>query len=155
MSEKSTLIEKLILFVIFIVFAFIVVLLPFKWNYVDEEDTYNSVVSFQYETVSKESNTEADEQISRARSSSSYNVVNENDSNNTSDNQTNSSNKININTATADELDTLPGIGEKKAAAIIEYRETKGLFRNIEDIKNVSGIGDGIFSKISEYITVE
>ncbi len=61
---------------------------------------------------------------------------------------------ININTATKDELNTLSGIGESKAEAIIKYREESGLFKSIEDIKNVTGIGDALFAKIKENITV-
>ena len=65
------------------------------------------------------------------------------------------SGKIDLNTATAEELMTLPGIGEKRAAAIIAYREEHGPFRIVEDITNVSGIGEGILSQIIDYITVE
>ncbi len=62
---------------------------------------------------------------------------------------------ININTATAEELSTLKGIGEKKAASIMEYRENHGNFTKIEDIKNVKGIGDKIFEEIKDSITIE
>ena len=61
---------------------------------------------------------------------------------------------ININTANQSELTTLSGIGDAKAQAIIDYRNTNGYFKSIEDIKNVSGIGDVIFAKIKDYITV-
>ena len=60
--------------------------------------------------------------------------------------------KISINNATIEELMTLSGIGEAKAKAIIKYREDNGLFKNIEDIKNVSGIGDSAYEKIKDYI---
>lgn len=62
---------------------------------------------------------------------------------------------VNINTASAGELETLPGIGKKKAAAIVAYREEHGAFAAVEEIENVSGISDGLFEKIREYITVE
>lgn len=61
---------------------------------------------------------------------------------------------VNINTATAEELQTLPGIGETKAAAIIEYRETHGAFGDVSEITNVNGIGDAIFGQIRGKITV-
>ncbi len=61
--------------------------------------------------------------------------------------------QISINTATKEELMTLPGIGEAKAQEIIDYRNTNGNFTTIEDIKNISGIGDSIFAKIKDYIT--
>ena len=61
---------------------------------------------------------------------------------------------ININTATEDELMTLTGIGEGKARAIITYREEHGAFSQIEDIKNVSGIGDATFNKFKDSIIV-
>lgn len=64
------------------------------------------------------------------------------------------SNKININTATKEELQSLNGIGEQKALSIIEYRETNGNFKSIEEIKNVSGIGDSAYEKIKDYITI-
>ena len=60
--------------------------------------------------------------------------------------------KININTASLEQLQTLPGVGESKAKSIIEYRE-KQKFKTIEDIKNVTGIGDSLFAKIKENIT--
>jgi comEA protein len=62
--------------------------------------------------------------------------------------------KININTATADELDALPGIGPTKAQAVIDYRNQHGAFKAIEDIQNVKGIKAGEFSKLKDYIVV-
>ena len=61
--------------------------------------------------------------------------------------------KLDINLATAEELCKLNGIGEKRAADIIEYRETNGNFKKIEDIMKVKGIKQGVFSKIKDYIT--
>ncbi|WP_456471342.1 ComEA family DNA-binding protein [Caminibacter sp.] len=62
--------------------------------------------------------------------------------------------KMNINTATADELCSLKGIGHAKAVAIIEYRE-KHPFKKPEDIMNVKGIGFKIFEKIKDEIEVK
>lgn len=64
------------------------------------------------------------------------------------------SSKININTADLTQLQTLNGIGEVKAKAIIEYRNTYGRFNSVEELKNVSGIGDKTFEKIKHLITV-
>ena len=61
---------------------------------------------------------------------------------------------VNLNTASKEELMTLSGIGESKAESIIKYRETNGAFGKIEDIKNITGIKDGVFEKIKDSITV-
>lgn len=61
---------------------------------------------------------------------------------------------ININTATQEELQTISGVGESKAKAIVEYRNTNGNFGTIEEIKNVSGIGESLYEKIKDHITV-
>lgn len=65
-----------------------------------------------------------------------------------------SADKININTATANELSRLDGIGGKKAQAIIEYREKNGKFRAVEELTNVDGISTSILEKNIERIAV-
>lgn len=62
---------------------------------------------------------------------------------------------VNINTANEEELITLPAVGPVTAKAIIEYREKYGNFKEKEEIKNVSGIGNNLFRKIEYYISVE
>ena len=62
---------------------------------------------------------------------------------------------VNINTATQTELETLPGIGPSLAMKIINYRKEKGKFSKIEDIKNVSGIGDSKYNNIKSLIKVK
>lgn len=61
---------------------------------------------------------------------------------------------VNINTASESELMSIPGIGQTRAAAIIAYRNQQGAFRNTDDIKNVSGIGDATYERIKDSITV-
>ena len=73
--------------------------------------------------------------------------------NNGSGDNNNVSNLVNINSATKEELMTLDGVGEAKALAIIEYR-TSNKFIKIEDIMNVSGIGESLYNAIKEHITV-
>ncbi len=113
-------------------------------NYMKKQDV-SEIVCASYECVCPDSNNDG---------------CYKNDSNKTND-KTSSSNdevkvtgKVSINTASKEELMTLSGIGEAKAGAIIEYREKNGNFASIEDIKNVSGIGDAIFEKIKDNITI-
>ncbi len=61
---------------------------------------------------------------------------------------------VDINTAGVDELATLPGIGQAKAEAIVEYREANGPFAAPEDLMQVSGIGEATYRKLAVYITV-
>lgn len=60
--------------------------------------------------------------------------------------------KISINTATKEDLLKISGLGDAKASAIIEYREKNGSFKTLDEIKNVSGIGDALFEKIKDKI---
>ncbi len=101
------------------------------------------------------------EDISKCEGSSIIETSPSNDNSSTKEqknssieNNNQTSSKININTASVDELVTLNGIGEAKAKSIIEYRETNGSFKTIEDIMNVSGIGEAAYNKIKDNITV-
>lgn len=62
--------------------------------------------------------------------------------------------KVDLNTATKEELMTIPGIGESKALLIIKYREQHGNFKTIEDVMEISGIKEGMFEKMKDYIKV-
>src|SRR5262249_48904797 len=62
--------------------------------------------------------------------------------------------KVNINTATAQQLTVLPGVGEKLAARIVEYRQKSGGFKSVSELMNVQGIGEKNLAKIQSYLTV-
>jgi len=62
--------------------------------------------------------------------------------------------KVNINTATVDQLTTLPGVGPKLAARIVEYRQKSGPFRTAQELMNVQGIGEKNFAKIESWLSV-
>lgn len=84
-------------------------------------------------------------------SSSNNNAITQNSGGNKTSNK---NVKVNINTAGLEELDTLPGIGESTANKIINYRNENGKFKSIEEIKEVSGIGDSKYEKIKDLIEV-
>ena len=136
-KKSNTLAEKLILFAVFLVFAGIIVTFAFSWSYIEDDDTESDgTVSFQYITESKVQSPSNENGSSVSGSSEQ------------------TQDKININTATVDELDALPGIGPAKAQAIVDHRNTQGAFLKIEDVMNVSGIGEKIFEQIKDSITV-
>ena len=65
------------------------------------------------------------------------------------------SDKVKLNTATLSDLQTITGIGAKRAQDIIDYRDANGGFKSLEDLKNVSGIGDKTFDKIKEELSLD
>ena len=62
--------------------------------------------------------------------------------------------KVDINKASALEIATIPGLGSRKSEAIVEYRKVHGPFKAVEDLKNVSGIGDRLLHRIRAYIEI-
>ena len=66
----------------------------------------------------------------------------------------NQSGKVSLNSATIEELMTLPGIGEGRAKLIIEYRNQNNGFKNIEEIMNIKGVGEKVFEKLKAYLTL-
>lgn len=75
-----------------------------------------------------------------------------NESSDSADSQ--SDGKINVNTATLDQLMTLPGIGEKRAESILKLREERGSFQTVEELLEAEGIKEGIFDQIKDFIKV-
>jgi competence protein ComEA len=61
---------------------------------------------------------------------------------------------VNLNTATADQLEALPGIGPATASRIVEYRQKNGPFKKLEDLMNIKGIGEKSFLKLKPLVTV-
>lgn len=118
--------DVIIFSAVLIIFAGLIIASTYNRHYVNPKQD-EGTVSFQFNTYSKSDTPLSSEAVTSL---------------------------ININTANADELDSLPGIGAKKAQAIIDYRENTGTFKSITDIKNVTGIGDGIFEQIKDLITV-
>ncbi|WP_409178235.1 helix-hairpin-helix domain-containing protein [Brevibacillus fortis] len=68
---------------------------------------------------------------------------------------TGTSSAINLNTATVEELMSLPGIGEARAKAIVDYRSKQGLFRSADDLKQIEGIGEKMFARIKDRLVVQ
>ena len=81
-----------------------------------------------------------------------FDTVNTNDVINENNNNSEVNSKVSINTGTSKDLMSLSGIGESKAKAIIEYRNANGKFNKLEELMNVTGIGEAIYSKIKDNI---
>ena len=63
--------------------------------------------------------------------------------------------KVNINTATEEQIAVLPGVGPKLASEVVSYRKAKGDFKEVEDLKKVNGMGDKKFEKVKNFIVIE
>ena len=98
------------------------------------------------QTITKESGVIEENTAQETTQKTSQTTVNKTNSN---------TKKVNINTALQTELETLPGIGPSIATKIITYRKENGGFKTIEDIKEVSGIGESKFNNIKDLITVK
>ena len=112
------------------------------------------IVVYSYYEVKNFEKTKEVENIVRENCKTAYEGV-ENSACITSEkDSTTKTGKISLNNATLEELMTLTGIGEAKAKNIIEYREKNGGFKEVEELKKVTGIGDALFDKVKENITL-
>lgn len=146
MSQKSFIVEKIILFAVFVIFAVIIIALSFYMNGTPVKPTLQSE-PYQFVTSSKAKySVPAEPDDTGSTEESSLTAGTE---------PAETDVKININTATAEELTELPGIGEKKAEAIIEYRNQHGAFSSTDELLNVSGIGEATYGKFKDKVTVE
>lgn len=127
-----------------------------EYDHVDSDVSANAYA--QAEAVTEKSETNADDQSreydNSADPSSAENTSSYAQSTEAQQSSSSFSGKINLNTCTAEELTALDGIGEKKADAIIQYREYLGGYTSVEQVKDIKGIGDKIYEKISPYLTV-
>ena len=116
------------------------------------------IIVYSFDEVESFTETKEQEEIEQEACKNQNGIENdaciEDSTNDTSSSSVVISGKISLNTATLDELMMLPGIREAKAEAIIKYREEVGAFQNIEELKEVNGIGDAIFDDIKESITI-
>ena len=115
------------------------------------------IIVYSFNEVESFTKTKEKEEIEQEACINQNDIINDaciEDSSNDTSSSVVISGKISLNTANLDELMMLPGIGEAKAEAIIKYREEVGAFQNIEELKEVSGIGDAIFDQIKESITI-
>lgn len=117
-----------------------------------EEYKKNSSSNNTHTNTSSTSSSKESYQIDEATKNNISIITSSNSETTTSQDTT--SKLININTASAQELTSLPGIGETKANNIVSHRTENGYFKTIEDLKNVSGIGDATFEQLKDYITV-
>ena len=110
------------------------------------EETYkNQLNSLSEEYSSKLSQSEREKSdLQKAVDSVSTNTVS----------ASSNTNLININSASETELDSLPGIGPVYAKRIVEYRQTSGGFKSVEEIKEIKGIGDATFAKLKNLISI-
>ena len=107
-----------------------------------------------FEYITMNSGDGGNDDYSSKNSSSGTNASSENDRGNESSDYMKKYDIVNINTATQTELETLPGIGPSLALKIINHRKENGKFSSIEQIKDVSGIGDSKYENLKNYITI-
>ena len=113
------------------------------------KETDKDIIYIEYECVCPDNKNDA---CITNKDTVNTNGVKEKDGNKTNLSNIESNGKISINTGTIDELMSLDGVGESKAKSIIDYREQNGEFKNLEDLMNVSGIGEKAYSKIKDNI---
>lgn len=99
------------------------------------------------QSIMQTSNVQIAESKSYVNGNTSVSYVNQN-------NNSSASYPLNLNKCTAEELMTIKGIGESKANSIIAYRDVIGGYTSVEQLKDISGIGDTVYSKILPYVTV-
>lgn len=139
-------------FKIFIIIV-LVLLIAASWIYLYFLEKKDQDLSNQENIILKSKIQEMEDKLN-SLASTDNNPKNDNENNQQDSEDEQIGNKININTASSEELQTLSGIGPAKASDVISYRENND-FQAIEEIQNVKGIGPATFEKIKNQITVE
>lgn len=146
-NVKSSRHQTILLIGIALIIIGIIIALTQPRTVTTTEVTYSSASS----TASSSSDSSSSDSDSSSGSSSSSSGTTTASSSETT---TDENYVINLNTCTADDLTVLDGIGDAKASAIIAYRETLGGYTSVEQIKNISGIGDATYENIKDHLTV-
>ena len=115
------------------------------------QDEYKITIPTKDKTMEEKQNTERIQSNKQSKTTEKSQNTTSISTNTTGKNQ---NTKVNINTATQTELETLPGIGPSTASKIVSYRKENGKFKSIEEIKKVNGIGESKYKKIKELIKV-
>lgn len=99
---------------------------------------------------------ELEESISTScnNNSNNYNNTNSSCAKTPTNEEIKKDSKVSLNKATKEELMSIKGIGESKAESIIKYRKENGLFKSLEELKDISGIGNSVYDKIKDYLTL-
>lgn len=150
--HKKELIMGLIILIIISISIFLIIKYRPKSKKESKKETIEKNI---VEEKEKEEKIKAEKEARMIKECNEFNNLRNDACINTKSNkETKVEGKININTATKEELNTLPGIGSSKAKSIIEYREKVNGFKEIDELKKVEGIGEELFAKIKENIII-
>lgn len=153
-SDKNQTLTLISVAMILIGAVIIIVSLSMPRVYDDSANTSASATSYNTTAVNTVDSNSGNNQTN------SYAYQNSQVVSTTTANSGNSSNSVtpsyplNLNTCTAEELATINGVGDVRANSIIAYREHIGKYTSVEQLKDIKGIGDGVFAKIAPYVTV-
>lgn len=161
--NKSGLTKQELFVILFLLAAFAAGLIikysgwqkPGDYDYLSSDKKFEEQIKLSFKDLEKDKLTPQQEFRTNDLKRFSDSLITEKERTAQNEKKLNLGKKININSAYAADLQLLPGIGEIIAERIIEYREQKGGFKNIDDLRKIKGIGDKKFEKIKEYITVE
>lgn len=149
-KRQTDILVGIALLLISVVFAFVAFSQPRVSNDYTQEDETSAVYSPVFSDEEEETQGEtAVSQTENTTATSEYNAADTEDKE-----SINVQYPLNLNTCTAEQLMTIDNIGEARAGAIIAYRDYLGGYTSVEQLKNISGIGDAVYASIEPYVTV-